>query len=671
MKKRLDKITTSLDRKRLLFLSLFIFALFSTLIAQYYQIQVVEGAKWNRLAERQHYFLVSEPFMRGIFISNNSIKKGHPEAALSFVIDVQKFHLFADPQSIPEEVRPPIVSNLTSILRLDQQKQEIINENLQKKSRKRKMLMWLSKDDQTAILNWWYPFAKAHKLPSNALFFVSDYQRSYPFGKLLGQVLHTIQSVKDEQTAEALPTGGLELYFNQYLKGRQGKRRLMRSPRRALETGEIITSPEHGANIYLTINQSLQAIAEEEIEKGVKKARAKSGWAIMLEPNTGEILALAQYPFFHPSDYQHYFNDKDLIQDTKVKAITDANEPGSIMKPITVAIALKANDELAKRGKPPIFNPHEMVATSNSYFPGRGKPLKDLTLHHYLNMPMAIQRSSNIYVARLAEKIVNQLGPKWYRNELLKLGFGRKTGIELPSESCGLLPTPGKLHPNGRLEWSGATPYSIAMGHNIQTTSLQSVCAIAAIANGGYQVKPTLIRKILKHNSDGQVEVVFDNTEEKPRRRLLSSEHAELVKTAMKYTTKNGGTGRRADIWGYSEAGKSGTGDKAINGVYDPRHVCSSFVGFTPASNPAFVLIVTIDEPEYGFVPGIGKLHLGGTCAAPVFKEIATRSLEYLGIPPDDPFGYPPGDPRHDPLRADWLPELKQLQEKYDKWNMR
>lgn len=664
----------SKDRKRLLCLSLFLFALFAVLIAQFYTIQMIDGEKWTKVANRQHYFVINEPFMRGTFLSNTSIKKDYLEPPLSFVADVKKFHLFIDPESIPVQRRQPIAEQLAAILELNSEAGAKLRAQLDSKSRSRKLAGWLDVEQREAITQWWRPYARTYKIPRNALFFVNDYQRSYPFGKLLGQVLHTIQNAKDEATSQAFPTGGLELSLNNYLKGKLGKRRMMRSPRNSLETGEVITPPQNGANIHLTINHCLQAIAEEELEKGVKKVKAKSGWAVMMDPYNGDVLALAQYPFFLPPDYQHYFNTPQLIEHTKVKALTDAHEPGSIMKPITIAIALKANEELKRRNAPPIFDPQEMMPTSNSQFPGRKKPLKDTHLHRFLNMSMAIQKSSNIYVARLVERIINALGKDWYRKALCEdFGFGMKTGIELPSESNGVVPLPGKKHPNGALEWSAATPYSLAMGHNIQCNSLQILRAYAAFANGGYLVRPTLIRKVVKTDADGQEQVLVDNTT--PERtaqfpRVMAAATARDILQVMKYTTKPGGTARRADVWGYTEAGKTGTADKAVRGVYSPEHVCSSFVGVVPANVPAFVLIVAIDEPEYGYEPGLGKKHHGGFCAAPVFREISKRSLAYLGIAPDDPHGYPSGDPRYDAKKADWMPEILQLQEMYEKWNI-
>lgn len=660
------------SRRRLLAITFFILILFSLLIMQFYKIQIVEGEKWIRVANRQHYFVINEPFLRGKFYSNTSLNRGHPETPQSFVVDVQKFHLHIDPDSIPPENRTTISNYLMAHLNLTVDEQMRCKAQFECKSRNRKIAMWLDREARDTILDWWGPYAKKEKIPRNALFFVSDYQRSYPFGKLLGQTLHTIQNGKDSK-GQAVPTGGLELYFDKYLKGKQGKRRLMRSPRNSFETGDVISEPENGADVYLTINHNLQEIAEEEIAKGVLYAKAKSGWAVMMDPHTGAILALAQYPFFYPNEYQRFFNDPVLIDHTRVKAITDANEPGSVMKPMTMAIALLANEELEKRGEKPLFDPEEKMATSDSHFPGRSKPLKDTHLHPFLNMNMALQKSSNIYVARLNERIIARLGNEWYRAALQNVfGLGMKTHVELYSESGGLVPTPGKKHPNGALEWSKATPFSMAMGHNIQVSSLQLARAFAVFANGGKLVEPTLVRKIIKKHADGSEEIVIDHT--KPERirsfpSVLSQEIVNRLNIAMKYVTKPGGSAPKADVRGYTEAGKTGTANKIRGGSYAQNLYCSSFVGFTPVNQPAFVLVVTIDEPHYGYEPGIGKLHYGGSCAAPVFREISRRSLEYLGVAPDDPHGYPVGDPRRDDQKGDWFPETRQLKEMYEKWN--
>ena len=642
-----------------------IFVLFCSLIIRFYQIQIVDGEKWKKVAMSQHEAIVTEPFIRGAFYANTSIKKGHPKEELPLVLDVRKFHLYIDPDSIPLSLKDKMADQLFDLLGANTEQRKQLRTKFHRKSRSSKIAPWLEKDHKEHIEAWWQEFAKKEKLVRNALYFLPDYKRSYPYGSLLGSVLHTVQEEKDPKTGQHIPTGGLELFFHSYLSGKEGKRLIVRSPRHPLDIGKLLEAPQNGADIYLTINLYLQAVAEAELKKGVQAAGARGGWAVMMDPYTGEILALAQVPTFNPMNYSDYYNNPSLQEWTKVKAVSDCFEPGSIFKPITVAIAMKANAELQKMGKKPLFSPDEKIATSNGWFPGRSTPIKDGRVHHYLNMNLALQKSSNIYMGKLAERIVHTMGDLWYRKTLCDLfGFGQKTHIELPSESFGLVPMPGKMHPNGKLEWSLPTPYSLAMGHNILVNSIQMTYAYALIANGGYRVKPHLVRKIVR---DGKA--VFDQTHLGLGEQILDSSFCLQIVNAMKYVTKEGGICKRADIMGYTEAGKSGTAEKVIQGVYSKDHHISSFLGFAPARNPRFVLLVSIDDPEKKFIPGVGKQQLGGVCAAPVFREIASKALQYLGVDPDDPYGYPPGDPRRNAEKADWSQEVQDLKKIYQHWN--
>lgn len=661
------------SRKRLVYLSIGMAFLFCLLLLQFYHIQIVEGEKWSKKAKAQHHLTIIEPYKRGTFYSNTTIKEGHLEPPLAFVTDVPKFHLYADMTSLPTDCKETILSKISSSLELPVKEKEKLQIQMSKHSKSRRLAAWISPEKRLEIEGWWGPFARKNKIPRNALFFIQDFKRSYPYGKMLGQILHTVREQRDPKTHAHIPTGGLELMMDPYLKGKEGKRVLLRSPRNALDLGTVVAAPEDGADIFLTINHYLQAICEEEISKGVIKAGAKSGWAIMMDPNTGHILAWAQYPWFEPANYTKFFNTPSLQKETKVKGITDPFEPGSTMKPLTMLICLKANEELKKRGKPPIFSPTEKVATANGNFPGRSKPIHDVRSHPYLNMYMALQKSSNIYMARMIQRVIDALGDEWYRNCLSEIfEFGKKTGIELTSESSGLLPTPGKRHPNGTTEWSKPTPYSISFGHNILVNSLQMVKAYALIANGGYHVQPTLIKKIVKTKDDQTTEVLLDNdksTLHKDHVSLFSKESLEEVRKGMMYVTKPGGAAARGDIDGYTEIGKTATSEKIVNGTYSKKDNISTFIGFSPAFDPKFVLMVVIDEPESRFIPGVGKNQHGGTCAAPVFKEIGKKTLEYLGVTPDDPFGFPPGDPRRDAEKAIWVKETKALTDLYKSWN--
>jgi cell division protein FtsI (penicillin-binding protein 3) len=689
-------------RWRSLILANFCLLLLALLCIQFYRLQIIQGAKWSSFAYNQHYQSVVEPFKRGSFWSNTSVKGNHLTIPQALVRDIPKFHLYADAMMIPAEFRHEIVENIVSIIsdesleaseylcnskekkKLEDQGEfsperpfvdsQTLLKELGRESRSRRLISWLDSEKRDCLNRWWYPYAKRHKIPHNALFFLSDYQRSYPFGKLLGQVLHTIQEKKDQSTHQGVPTGGLEMMLNRYLSGSQGRRVIPRSLRHRLGAGEILSPAHDGADVYLTINHYLQAIAEEELEKGIVKAKAKAGWAVIMNPHSGEILALAQYPFFYPQKYQEFFNDPEKIKYTRVLAVMDSFEPGSTMKAITIAAALTANIELKKRGKPPLFSPEEVIPTSNGFFPGRKRPIVDTHLHRYLNMDLAIQKSSNIYMAKLADRIIAQLGAQWYREFLARaFGLGEKTGIELPAESAGLLPTPGKVHPNGLLEWSLATPYSLAMGYNLRTTSLQMLRAYAVIANGGYLVQPTLIRRIIKRDGEKHESILMDHTTQQWRKdhtkRGIEPQVASRVLTALKYVTKRGGGAFRADIEGYSEAGKTSTTHKAVDGGYSDSRYFSTFVGIVPANTPQFVLLIGVDEPEKFFIPGVGYNQRGATCAAPIFRAIASRMLEYLGIAPDDPYGYPYGDPRRNPQLSDYSQEVKDLEQLYKQLN--
>ncbi len=658
------------ERGRLVALAVFLSLLFSLLVARFYQVQILEGDKWVQAALSQHQSVVSIPFMRGSFYSNTSVRPNHPEEEQPFVVDVPKFHLFIDPDSIPDPVKGKMSREIAAQLKINEK--QLLPE-FQRKSRCRRIAMWMERGQKETVLRWWEGFAKREKIAKNALFFHLDYQRSYPFGSLLGSVLHTVQKEKDPLTFQSYPTGGLELAFNSYLVGKKGKMQRLHSPRHSLDTGKVLEEPQNGADIYLTINHYLQAITETELEKGVKAAGALGGWAVMMDPDSGEILALAQTPTFDPARYSEFFNDPELQEATRVKAVSDCFEPGSIFKALIMTIGLIANEEMKAKGRAPIFSPDEKVATANGSFPGRSRPLKDGRLHHYLNMYHALQKSSNIYMARITQRMIETLGDNWYRSALEKtFGFGQKTLIELPGENPGLLPTPGKLHPNGKLEWSVPTPYSLCMGHNILVNSIQMVRAFAAIANGGLLVQPHLVRKIIrKGTKGGEPEVLLDRTGAHAygAKRVFSPEIAETITRGLKYVTKEGGTSKLADLYGYTQAGKSGTAEKIIAGIYSKQHNVSSFVGFAPAKNPRFVLLVSVDDPERRLVPGVGRHQMGGVCASPIFREIATRSLQYLGVEPDDPYGYPPGDPRRDSEKADWTKEIRELKLLYQKWN--
>ncbi|KPK32800.1 MAG: hypothetical protein AMS24_03120 [Chlamydiae bacterium SM23_39] len=636
-----------LECKRVGILIVFLFSLFSILIIKFYKIQIIEGEKWIKNAKTQHGCTLIEQFMRGRIYSS---KNDQPLA-----LDVLKFHLFIDPLSIPIEKKRELALKLSAFFDLSIKKKNRVLAEFYKKSRSRKIFKWIDPEKKEKIEKWWHFYFKEKKIDKNAIYFVKDYKRVHPFGKLLGQVLSTVQEEKNKDF-QSIPIGGLEYYFNSYLKGKLGYKKIIRSSRNSFKSGDIIQNPENGADIYLTIDQYIQAIVEEELEKGIKKAEAKGGWAVMMDPKTGEILALAQYPFFDLDRYADYFNNNP--EHTQLKAVSYSFEPGSIFKPINLAICFYANEELVKKGKKAIFSPIEKIDTSKGDFPGRRKPLKDGRVHKFLNMYQAIQKSSNVYMGKLIERMIENMGEDWYKNMLEEFfNFGKKSDIELPSQNCGLVPTPGKVYSNGKLEWSKGTPYSLAIGHNILVNSIQILRAYSIIANYGVDVYPTILKKIVKKDKNGREITIFKNNRKK--KRVFQENNIAQIINAMKFTTKKGGTALRGDIKKYTEAGKTGTSEKIIDGRYSDKYYISSFVGFSPAYDAKFVLLVVIDEPKKKYIPNVGKGWFGGACAAPIFRKIGQRTLEYLGVEPDD----------ISQEKKDWEEEVFRMNHLYKLWN--
>jgi cell division protein FtsI (penicillin-binding protein 3) len=593
--------------------------LFGVLIARFYRVQIAEHDQWKERAQAQHEGIVKEPFRRGTIYANDQLRADHPVQKIPLVLDVPKFHLHIDPGSIPLACKETMVERLGA------------REEFFRRSRNRRIQKWLTAEEREEIEAWWGPFAREHRIAKNALFFVRDYQRCHPFGSMLGQLLHTIRDDKDEVTRQGFPTGGLEASLHPYLSGKQGRRLVIRSPRRPLAAGGMLEPAEDGADVTLTISAPLQAIAEEEVAKGVAAAEAKSGWAIVMEPRTGQILAWAQYPPFDPDNYRDTFNDPERISESTLHGMSYAFEPGSTMKPIGLAICLEANRSH------PIFTPEEKVANSDGRFPGRSRPISEVRKHNFLNLNMAVQKSANIYGGRITERVIDQLGNNWYGEKLKSLGFGEKVGVDLPGESAGLLPNPER--------WELCVPYSLQMGYNLLATSLQMLRAWSPLTNGGYRVEPCLVKRIERGD-----EVLFDLSTHLTRERVLSPETVTRMVEALKYTTQQGGSAWRGKVPGYTTFGKTGTSEKVIDGQYAKDVHFSTFIGATPADRPELLILVAIDEPCY-------SMRFGGLCAGPVFRSIASRCLPIIGTTPDDPDA------------TAWKAENRRLQEIYTGWN--
>jgi cell division protein FtsI (penicillin-binding protein 3) len=416
--------------------------------------------------------------------------------------------------------------------------------------------------------------------------FMNEAKRIYPKRKLASHIIGSVGV--DNQALE-----GIELQFDRYLKTRGGKVSFERDAGgRTLSSG--VDKEARGNNIVLTIDEGLQGIVEKEIEKAMVQWRAAAATAIMMDPFTGEILALTNRPSYDPNTPG---KAKDF--EKRNRAITDCYEPGSTFK---IAVGIGALEEK-------IVKPHSLFDVSKGTIEVGGKAIHDVHKYGVLTFKEVIQKSSNVGSIMIGMRLGKE---KIYKYAKL-LGVGEKTGIDLPGEVSGWIQPPKR--------WSGTSLGAIPIGQEVAVTPLQILRAYSVIANGGFLVKPHVVSEII--SPEGQALFSFMDNE---RKRILSPKTAEIFREILKSVVE-GGTGGKASVEGDEVAGKTGTAQ-----IIDPKtkrysreKYVSSFVGFVPADKPKFALIVVVYEPK-------GQIY-GGVVASPVFKDIANQALSYLNIP--------------------------------------
>lgn len=644
--------------------------LFSIVLARFFIVQVVQGKAWQEKADKQHLLKIREPFYRGRFLLHDPLLNYVEKSPFILSCDIASFSAYLDTKAVKESIRAQILSYLRKQAFIDDTQCKKLSLSLKKVSRARRLLNNLSLKQKNELQRFWNQLAKANQIEKNALFFIQTHKRLHEHKDTLAYLVHTTQSQRHETTLQAEPTGGLESYFDPILKGSVGLRTLQRTLKKPLSSQETYIPPIHGADVELTINPRLQMVAESVLQSAIVRYQAKNAWAIAIDPYTGKILCLAQAPSFDPREYWKSYNDPEASFRTKIWGAVDAYEPGSVMKPLNIAIALSFNEQFMKENKPALFDPSHILSLMSVKLPPRKKVLKDVTFSRFCNMDMAIQRSSNLYVGNLIQRLCDTQGAETYANALRHLGFGQLTGIEIASETSGLVPTPGKVNIHGQLEWSAPTPVSLAMGHNILTNSFQLLRAYSALANGGWLIRPTLIEAIYSiQNGERVCDYQAGGDARAASPKVLSMPVCKRILQGISYSLKSPGSSVKADIPGYSVAAKTGTSNKIHKGQYNPDYTLSTFIGIVPVHKPRIVLLVSIDEPKKFFIPGVGYNHRASNCAAPIFRHIMSQAVEILGIPKDYPESYLPSDPRFDPKKSYYVEENRLLQEIYEKWN--
>ena len=420
--------------------------------------------------------------------------------------------------------------------------------------------------------------------------FSSRETRFYPNEQMSCHVLGFLNS-------KGNPYTGIESEYNKYLKPSDGYTKRTYNALGTIELRarrETILVPTNGCNVYLTIDLYIQYIVESNLDKLMEEIKPKAASVIVQDVNTGEILAIASRPAFNPN------RNVTFTPETGINyAVFTEYEPGSTFKAITIAATLNEN----------IITEHTQFYCEDGLWYKFGKPLHDSHPYGILTVREGLKKSSNI----LAAKVALELGNQNFYNYIKEFGLGRKTDIDLPNEQIGIF--------NDLDKWSKLSPTRLAMGHEICVTPIQMVGIFSAIANGGRLMRPYIVKEITTY--EGETQGVFIP---KVVSRPITEKTSATMRSILAEVPTAEGTARRAAVKGYRVAGKTGTAQKVVNGLYSNTKFVASFAGFIPADKPQVAIIVVVDEPPR-------PKHYGGTAAAPTFSKIAESVAKYLEIP--------------------------------------
>lgn len=499
--------------------------------------------------------------------------------------------LYANPSEI--EDFPGTAQRVAAVLKT---KPAEVLKTLQDAQQKGKRFVWLARKlDQGAMLKLNEQLKsvepkKADEPRVKGLHWREEQKRSYPNGALAAQIIG-FSNLDDVGQA------GVEMSQEEHLHGAtiktwQDRDRLGRVYDES-EADEVREPPK---DIALTISNQIQYKVEEALRVGVENARAKSGMAIVMNPRTGEILAMANYPTFDPNKFAEY-----AAENYTNRAIQNLYAPGSVFKLVTYGSALQEN----------LITPSEMMDCGNGTITVAGREFRDPHCERAISYTDAMAVSSNIGAIKTALRLGKD---RFYHYERL-FGFGEATGIELPAEARGQIRSPDA--------WNGDSLASMSIGYEIGVTALQSASAFAIIANDGIKTRPHIIKEI--RQADGKI--FYAPAAEKQQ--VVSPETARNLRLMLQRVVLKG-TGKRAALNGYTSAGKTGTAwkyDPKLKRVSGEKYV-ASFIGMAPANNPEIVIAVVMDEPQ-------AAARNGGDVSAPVFRSIAEQILPDLGVVPD------------------------------------
>jgi cell division protein FtsI/penicillin-binding protein 2 len=555
-------VSSKLANRRLRLLLVLVVFAFGATLARAAWLQAVRGQSLGRMASRQHREVVTLPAGRGTIFDRTGVQLAIGEQATT---------VYADPKQIRNARAVALAAAKTLGVNANALYPQLLDRKLG--------FVYIQRKADPAKA------AALEKRNLPGVGFYPEERRTYPQGSVAAQVLG-YAGVDNHGLA------GLELDLDKVLTGRPGKQTIVKDPFGRVIDVVASTAERDGSGVYLTLDHTIQANAESVLRAAVRQWHAKDATAIVIDPKTGGILAMAVVPSFNANAYP---SAAHALQ--RNRAVTDTYEPGSTFKLVTVAGALS---EHLVSATTPFTLPYSIRVADRIIHDAEPRPTETLTVGQILS------HSSNVGAITLAE----MLGPNRLMSWISSFGFGQPTGIDFPGES------PGIVLPLDR--WSGSTIGNVPIGQGIAVTPVQMAAAYAAIANGGLWTTPHLV----DHTSGGGRPHVA-------HRRIVSRKVAAQLVSMLQNVVAEG-TGTLAAVPGYRVAGKTGTAAKPDGlGGYSTTKYVASFVGMVPATSPRLVILVSVDEPR-------GAIW-GGVVAAPIFSQLAQFDMQYLAVPPDDP----------------------------------
>jgi len=542
--------------RRISLLLVFLLAV-AVLLARALDMQVLHSEFFQRQGDARQLRVVSIPAYRGQIVDRN----GEP-----FAVSTPVNSIWLNPKEIILSMdRVPELAKALSMDREALQKKIQANQNRE--------FMYLKRHASPELAD------KVMSLNIPGLALQDEYRRYYPTGEVAAHVIGF--SNIDDNGQE-----GIELAFNDWLKGETGKKRVIRDRLgRVFDDVELIRSVEPGKPVVLSLDRRLQYLTYRTLKAAVIKHNAIAGSAVVLDVKTGEVLAMVNQPSFN-------VNDRSQLRPeaTRNRSVTDVFEPGSTMKPLTMAAALDSG----------IWKPSTKINTAPGYMKVQGNMIRDHRNYGELDVSGVIAKSSNVGIS----KIVLGIDAEEQWDMYQKLGLGGGTGSGFPGEATGRLSV-SALH-------SDFERASMAFGYGVSVTPMQLARAYGALAADGVLKPVSFLHQ--DHVIEGE--------------RVMRAETAQAVRKMMQRVVSDEGTGRRAQVANYSVAGKTGTVHKFVAGGYAEERYLSIFAGMVPANSPELVMVVMIDEPRNGE-------HFGGEVAAPVFSQVMAGAMRLLDVAPD------------------------------------